>query len=113
MRAEFTPEKSGATMPLGDREQDAIPVAKAVALYVRSGTEAAPRQIPASNYSLAADGHSVEMPGGFEAGMLYEFVYQGKDPVVAGTGLAAVRDFISFLKYGGEASRLERIRGPP
>ena len=42
------------------------------------------------------------MPGGFEAGMLYEFVYRGKDPVVAGAGLAAVRDFISFLKYGGE-----------
>ena len=44
----------------------------------------------------------IEMPGGFEAGMLYEFVYQGKDPVVAGAGLAAVRDFISCLKYGGE-----------
>jgi hypothetical protein len=104
VRAEFTPEKSGATMRLGDRNQDAIPVGKAVALYVRSGTETAPRQVPAANYSLAADGHSVEMPSGFEAGMLYEFVYQAKDPVVAGTGLAAVRDFISFLKYGGEAA---------
>jgi hypothetical protein len=103
VRAEFTPEKSGSSMPLSDRNQDAIPVAKAIALYVRSGTESAPRRIPAEKYSLGADGHSVEMPSGFEAGMLYEFVYQGKDPVVAGTGLAAVRDFISFLKYGGEA----------
>ena len=91
-------------MPLGDRTQDAIPVGKPLALYVRSGTEAAPRQIPAANYSLAADGQSLEMHGGFEAGMLYEFVYQGKDPVVAGTGLAAVRDFISYLKYGGDAT---------
>ena len=104
MRAEFTPEKSGTTMPLGDRNQDAIPVGKAVAMYVRSGTDADPRVIPAANYSLAPDGHSIEMPGGFEAGMLYEFVYQGKDPVVAGAGLAAVRDFISYLKYGGEAA---------
>jgi hypothetical protein len=104
VRAEFTPEKSGTTMGLGDRNQDAIPVGKPLALYVRSGSEAAPRQIPASSYSVAADGHSVEMPSGFEAGMLYEFVYQGKDPVVAGAGLAAVRDFISLLKYGGEAS---------
>ncbi|MGP8243105.1 MAG: alpha/beta hydrolase domain-containing protein, partial [Bryobacteraceae bacterium] len=104
VRAEFTPEKSGATMPLGDRNQDAIPVGKAVALYVRSGTDAAPRQIPAANYSLGADGRSLQMRAGFEAGMLYEFVYQGKDPVVAGTGLAAVRDFISFLKYGGTAT---------
>jgi hypothetical protein len=104
VRAEFTPEKSGTTMPLGDRNQDAIPVGKAVAMYERRGTDAAPRLIPATNYSMAADGHSVEMRTGFEAGMLYEFVYQGKDPVVAGTGLAAVRDFISYLKYGGEAA---------
>ncbi len=104
VRAEFTPEKSERSMPLSDRGQDAIPVGKAIALYARSGTEAAPRQIPAENYSLGADGRSVEMPSGFEAGMLYEFVYQGKDPVVAGAGLAAVRDFVSFLKYGKEAS---------
>ena len=103
VRAEFTPEKSGTSMPLGDRSQDSIPVGKPIALYVRNGTEGPPRQISAEKYSLAADGHSVQMPGGFEAGMLYEFVYQGKDPVVAGTGLAAVRDFISFLKYGGPA----------
>ena len=102
VRAEFTPEKSGVTMPLGDRAQDAIPVGKAIALYVRSGTDAAPRQLPASAYSLAAGGRSLQMPAGFEAGMIYEFVYQGADPVVAGTGLAAVRDFISYLKYGGE-----------
>jgi hypothetical protein len=104
VRAEFTPEKSVTSMPLGDRNQDAIPVGKAVALYVRNGLDAAPRQIPAANYSLAAGGQSLRMPGGFEAGMLYEFVYQGKDPVVAGAGLAAVRDFISFLKYGGDVA---------
>ena len=112
VRAEFTPEKSGDTMPLGDRNQDAIPVGKALALYVRNGSDAAPRQIAASSYSLAADGHSLEMPAGFEPGMLYEFVYQGKDPVVAGAGLAAVRDFISFLKYGGEASGWSGARPP-
>jgi len=104
VRAEFTPEKSVTGMPLGDRNQDAIPVGKAVALYVRNGLDAAVRQIPAASYSLAASGQSLNMPGGFEAGMLYEFVYQGKDPVVAGAGLAAVRDFISFLKYGGDAT---------
>ncbi len=104
VRAEFTPEKSGTSMPLGDRNQDGIAVGKAMGLYVRGGTDSAPRQIPAASYALSADGRSVEMASGFEAGMLYEFVYQGKDPVVAGTGLAAVRDFISFLKYGGEVT---------
>ena len=102
VRSEFTPEKSDIVMPLGDRNQDAIPVGKAIALYVRNGLDAAPRQIPAANYTLGDGGQSLTMPGGFEAGMLYEFVYQGKDPVVAGAGLAAVRDFISFLKYGGD-----------
>ncbi|HEX3747103.1 MAG TPA: alpha/beta hydrolase domain-containing protein [Bryobacteraceae bacterium] len=102
VRSEFTPDKGGTSMPLGDRNQDAIPVGKAIALYVRNGLDGAPRQIPAANYSVDANGHSLDMPGGFEAGMLYEFVYQGKDPVVTGAGLAAVRDFVSFLKYGGD-----------
>jgi len=48
----------------------------------------------------------VEMPAGFEPGKLYEFVYEGKDPVIAGTGLAAVRDWISYLKYGGDPGAL-------
>lgn len=103
VRAEFTPDKSATAMPLGDRNQDAIPVGKPLAMYVHNGSDAPAREIPAANYKLAPNGHAIEMPGGFEAGMLYEFVYQGKDPVVAGTGLAAVRDFISYLKYGGEA----------
>jgi hypothetical protein len=46
VRAEFTPEKTATVMPLGDRGQDAIPVGKPVAMYMRSGTDAAPRQIP-------------------------------------------------------------------
>jgi hypothetical protein len=104
VRSEFTPDKSVTTMPLGDRNQDAIPVGKPVALYVRNGLDAAPRVIPETNYLVAPNGQSLEMPGGFEAGLLYEFVYQGRDPVVAGAGLAAVRDFVSFLKYGGEVS---------
>ncbi len=102
VRAEFTPEKTGVTMPLGDRAQSAIPIGKPVALYVRSGADSAPRELPASRYSLAPDGRSLHMPAGFEAGMIYEFVYRGADPVVAGTGLAAVRDFISYLKYAAE-----------
>jgi hypothetical protein len=104
VRSEFTPDKSAAAMTLGDRTQDAIPVSKAIALYVRQGTDAAPKQLPATSWALGADGHSVEMHSGFEAGMLYEFVYEGKDPVIAGAGLAAMRDWISFLKFGGNAA---------
>lgn len=102
VRSEFTPDKSATVMPLGDRNQDAIPVSKALALYVRQGADAAPRLVPSASWTLGADGHSVEMRSGFEAGMLYEFVYEGKDPAIAGAGLAAMRDWISFLKFGGE-----------
>jgi hypothetical protein len=101
VRSEFTPSTSATVMTLGDRTQEPIPVSKPLALYVRQGTDAAPKQLPAASWTVGADGRSVEMHGGFEAGMLYEFVYQGKDPVIAGTGLAAMRDFISFLKFGG------------
>jgi hypothetical protein len=104
VRSEFTPDKSATVMTLGDRTQDAIPVSKAIALYVRQGTDAAPKQVPSASWALGADGNSVEMRSGFKAGMLYEFVYEGKDPVIAGAGLAAMRDWISFLKFGGNAA---------
>ena len=34
----------------------------------------------------------------FRQSWIYEFKYTAKDPVVAGVGLAAVRDFVSFLR---------------
>ena len=39
--------------------------------------------------------------GGFTPGRIYEIVYRAQNPVVAGLGLAAVRDFASYLKHGG------------
>jgi Alpha/beta hydrolase domain len=39
------------------------------------------------------------MHAGFEAGKIYEVIYRAKNPVVVGTGLAAVRDMMSYLKY--------------
>ena len=105
VRSEFVPDRTVTSFSLGDRNQDAVPLARAVALYV--GDSAGRRKVvPPAKWKLGADGKSVTMPGGFEAGQLYEFVYQGKDPVVAGTGLAAVRDWVSFLKYGGAETAL-------
>ena len=78
-----------------------VAVSKPLALYVRDSGDSPSRSIPADKWKLAADAKSVEMPAGFEAAKLYEFVYEGKDPVVVGTGLAAVRDWISSLKDAG------------
>jgi hypothetical protein len=42
----------------------------------------------------------VYMPTGFQPGWIYELVYEGRDPLVMGLGHVAVRDLVSFLKYG-------------
>jgi len=58
---------------------------------------------------IPSDTH-LHIPGGFEPGWIYELVYTGRDPLVLGLGHAAVRDFISFLRYSAEdAARLGAI----
>lgn len=42
----------------------------------------------------------VEMHDGFEAGQIYELVYEAKDPIVHGLCFASVRDLMSAIKYG-------------
>ena len=41
----------------------------------------------------------IARPTGFDAGAIYEFIYEAKDPIVMGLGFAAMRDAISFLRY--------------
>jgi hypothetical protein len=48
----------------------------------------------------------VEVPGGIEPGRIYEVVYTSVNPPLVGLGPAAVRDFISYLKYAGPAASI-------
>ena len=41
----------------------------------------------------------IHIPTGFEAGWIYELVYEGCNPIVMGLGHVVVRDLVSFLKY--------------
>lgn len=56
------------------------------------------------SFSHATDGkltpsdRHIYLKGGFEPGKIYEVIYLAKDPVVAGLGLAAVRDLASYFK---------------
>jgi hypothetical protein len=50
---------------------------------------------------IPSDTH-IHIPAGFETGWIYELVYTAKDPMAHGLGHVAVRDFVSFLKYGVE-----------
>lgn len=45
---------------------------------------------------------NLALDGGFEPGMIYELIYEARDPVLAGAGMAAIRDLVSLMRYGGE-----------
>ena len=85
-------------------------------LTVRDTPEGPRQSIPRSQWSFAhtaegklvADPHFIHLDGGFHPGKIYEVVYAAKDPVVAGVGLTAVRDFLSYLKYDPQATAAVR-----
>jgi Alpha/beta hydrolase domain len=60
--------------------------------------------IPNDQWTL--NGDRIEFAAGFEPGRLYDFVYTAKDPAVAGLGMAAVRDYVSYMKQRGEVKRV-------
>lgn len=45
----------------------------------------------------------IRRPAGFDAGAIYEFVYEAKDAKVMGLSFPSVRDIVSFLRYGVQA----------
>ena len=83
-------------------------------LTVQSHFDDAPQSIPRAQWSFSRhergvstpDACRVTLPQGFERGKIYQVVYRGVHPPIAGLSLAAIRDFVSYLKYGGVASVL-------
>jgi hypothetical protein len=59
---------------------------------------------------FAPGGCAVIVPAGFKPG-LYEAVYEAEGSPVAGLGLAAIRDFASYLKFG--AGGVDTLRERP
>jgi len=80
-------------------------------LTVRASRNAPRTMIPRSQWQFAhmADGklvpsdRHIHLNGGFQPGRIYEYVYVVSDPVVAGGGFAAVRDFASYAKHNLDA----------
>jgi hypothetical protein len=121
VRSDFTPAQKVEDMPLGHlllgptggKSYAVDDPAIATNVLTARDTPDGPRQtIPRSQWSfahtadgkLAADPHFIHLDGGFQAGKIYEVVYEAKDPVVAGLGLAAVRDFLSYVKYDPQST---------
>jgi hypothetical protein len=59
-----------------------------------------PRQMPADLSWTYLDERRIQInrPAGFDAGAIYEFIYEARDPVVMGLGFAAMRDVVSFVR---------------
>ncbi len=77
-------------------------------LTVREHLDDEPVEIHAANWDYtSAEGTAIRLlPEGtpFKQSYIYEFTYTAKDPLVAGIGLAATRDFMSFLRNGPESA---------
>jgi hypothetical protein len=70
-------------------------------LTVRAGLDDQPATLPASGWEYVDEKSIRLLPVGtaFKQSHVYEFTYTAKDPVVAAIGLAATRDFMSFLRH--------------
>jgi len=89
-------------------------------LTVRDSREGQRTTIPRSEWQFASmvdskltpSNRSIHLRGGFEPGRIYEYVYVVADPVVAGLGFAAVRDFASWAKHTpGSLTPASRVLG--
>ena len=76
-------------------------------LTVRARLDDGPTAVPDNGWEYTSpDGKAVRLlPVGtpFQQSHIYELTYTAKDPVVAGVGLAATRDFVSFLRHASSA----------
>ena len=89
-------------------------------LTVRDSRNARRTVIPRTEWQFAhvVDGkltpsdRYIHLKNGFQPGKIYEYIYVVADPVVAGGGLAAVRDFASYSKHAPDAvTPVQRVYG--
>jgi hypothetical protein len=120
LRGDLMPSKVMAEIPLGHLILGNIggseyPVAALDdprnVLTIRDSRNGQRTIIPRSEWQFAqivdgkltpSDRH-IHLNGGFQPGKIYEYVYVVADPVVAGGGFAAIRDFASYAKHDSNA----------
>ena len=78
-------------------------------LTFRTAIDGPAETLPRSAWQFTREGCAVQLPAGFARG-LYEAVYEAEGSPVAGLGLAAIRDFASYLKFGAEGVSTLRER---
>jgi len=123
LRGDLMPSKAMQEIPLGHLILGSIggseyplsaPDDPRNVLTVRDSRDAPREVIPRSEWQFAhtVDGkltpsdrhiHLNGLNGGFQPGKIYEYIYVVADPVVAGGGFAAIRDFASYAKHTPDA----------
>lgn len=93
----------------GDIDYPAVEDSMPKAMLYRRTTPHAPLELVSrDSWSFAKCGGSgapvasnkdVCLPAGFSTDFIYNLVYEAQDPYVMGIGFAAIRDFVSFLRY--------------
>jgi hypothetical protein len=104
VRSEIIVDKRLFSFSLADRNTHipytmADPNDPTLTLTVRDRNDGPRQNVPRSAWKIV-EGTHVSMAAGFEPGKIYELVYTAKDPALEGLGPVAIRDLISFLKYG-------------
>ena len=71
---------------------------------MRARLDDQPTEVPASGWEYVDEKTIRLLPAGtpFKQSHIYDFVYTAKDPLVAALGLAATRDWVSFLRHAAE-----------
>jgi Alpha/beta hydrolase domain len=129
LRGDFMLSKARPEIPLGHLLEGHIggieyPVAAPDdprnVLTVRDSRDAPRTILPRAHwqFSHTIDGKLVpadrfiHLDGGFQPGKIYEYVYVVANPVVAGGGFAAIRDFASYAKHDPDSiTPAKRIYG--
>lgn len=100
--------EEGASRPVTDFDLKycaADPNESTAVLMQRTRFDQEPDVVPRGRWRFSLNGCNVIRPGGFPSGV-HEVVYTAKGSPVAGLGLAAIRDFGSYLRYGGTVTTL-------
>jgi hypothetical protein len=104
----------------GTEYQVAAPGDPRNVLTVRESRSAQRTVIPRAEWRFAhtVDGkltpsdRYIHLNGGFQPGKIYEYVYVVADPLVAGGGFAAIRDFASYAKHAPDSiTPVSRVYG--
>ncbi len=81
------------------------PEEEAARLTFRSKIGEPGKILDRQDWRFSQKGCAVTLDSGFQTG-LYEAVYHARGSPVAGLGMAAIRDFATYLKYGGKTAVL-------